>query len=266
MYINLGIIGNPLSHTFSPVIHSHLLNKAGLCGGYSCYEADLNELDELTSFFCKYRFKGVNVTVPYKRDIMPFCYKIDKDAEFIGAVNTLKFTEQGIEGYNTDIFGFSKMLELNGVDIHNKRVLLLGAGGAARSAFPLFNARKPDKLVIANRTYEKARELACLYEYDAEICSLEDLRGMEFDVAINSTSLGLKGAEFPDFAFKCSEAAIDMVYTPQITSFLCNFKSQDIKLINGFSMLIWQAAGSFKIWTDMDIRPDTEYLQKYMYG
>lgn len=265
MYINLGIIGNPLQHTFSPFIHNYFLYESKMCGGYTCYETSLEQLDDLIDMFVKYNFIGINVTVPYKQEVIKYCTELDITAKEIGAVNTLHFTKNGIIGHNTDIFGFHMMLESNGINTQNKRVLLLGAGGASRAVIPYMRLNTPLSFIIANRTVEKAEELAYLYNGDAEVCSLNDLKGETFDIVINSTSLGVKGEPFIDYGFNIKEAAIDMIYKPKVTSFLSMYSKNNIKLVNGLSMLIYQAAGSFNIWTGKDIVPNMEYFENIVY-
>ena len=265
MYINLGIIGNPLQHTFSPFIHNYFLYESKMCGGYTCYETSLEQLDDLIDMFVKYNFTGINVTVPYKQEVIKYCTELDITVKEIGAVNTLHFTKNGIIGHNTDIFGFHMMLESNGINTQNKRVLLLGAGGASRAVIPYLLMNKPEYFVIANRTLEKAQDLSLLYDNNADICSLDDLHGLEFDIVINATSMGVKGESYTDYGFKVKEAAVDMIYKPQMTSFLSLYSKDNIKLVNGLAMLIYQAAGSFNIWTGCDIIPDMEYFNKAVY-
>ena len=265
MYINLGLIGSPLNHTFSPFIHNDFLYKSSLCGGYTCYDISIEELEETIMMFQKFHFKGVNVTVPYKQEVMQFCSELDITAKSIGAVNTLHFTDNGIIGHNTDIFGFYMMLETSGINTLNKKVLLLGAGGASRAVIPYLLMNKPEYFLIANRTLEKAEDLSLLYEDDIDICRPDDLQGLEFDIVINTTSMGVNGEPYTDYGFKIKEAAVDMIYRPQMTSFLSLYSKDNIKLVNGLAMLIYQAAGSFNIWTGCDIIPDMEYFYKAVY-
>lgn len=265
MYINLGLIGNPLQHTFSPVIHNYLLYKSLLCGGYTCYNTFYDKLDSIMEFFKEYNFTGINVTVPYKQEVLKYCSELDITAKEIGAVNTLHFTDNGIIGHNTDIFGFHMMLESNNINTHNKKVLLLGAGGASRAVIPFLRVNKPSFLMISNRTIEKAKDLATLYDNSVETCELNDLKGLNFDIVINSTSLGVKGEQFIDYGFSINDAAVDMIYKPKITPFLHLYSNKDIKLVNGLSMLVYQAVGSFNIWTGKDIVPDIKYFENILY-
>lgn len=264
MYINLGLIGHPLSHTFSPVIHNYFIYKTGICGGYTCYNVSQENLPDLVEYFKKYDFKGINVTVPYKTEIMKYCDKLEFSSEEAGAVNTLLFDNGKITGYNTDIFGFKKMLESSNITTKGKRVLLLGAGGASRAVIPFVRESKPDRFVICNRTKSKAEEISIQYGNGAEICSFDEIVNEEYDIVINSTSIGLKGEPFLDLKIKCKEAAVDMIYRPYETSFLSCFSG--VKKVNGLSMLVWQAAGSFKIWTGVNVEPEMSYFENIVYG
>lgn len=264
MYINLGLIGNPLSHTLSPVIHNYFIYKTGICGGYTCYNVSLENLPDLVEYFKRYDFKGINVTVPYKTEIMKYCDELETSSQEAGAVNTLLFENNKVTGYNTDIFGFKKMLETSNVITKGKRVLLLGAGGASRAVIPYLKESRPDRFVICNRTKSKAEEISSQYGNGAEVCTFDEIVKEEYDIVINSTSIGLKGEPFPELNIKCTEAAVDMIYRPYETSFLSCFKN--IKKVNGLSMLIWQAAGSFKIWTGENIEPEMSYFEKIVYG
>ena len=143
--------------------------------------------------------------------------------------------------------------------------LLLGAGGASRAVIPYLLMNKPEYFLIANRTLEKAEDLSLLYEDDIDICRPDDLQGLEFDIVINTTSMGVNGEPYTDYGFKIKEAAVDMIYRPQMTSFLSLYSKDNIKLVNGLAMLIYQAAGSFNIWTGCDIIPDMEYFYKAVY-
>ena len=157
------------------------------------------------------------------------------------------------------------MFETSGINTLNKKVLLLGAGGASRAVIPYLLMNKPEYFLIANRTVEKAKDLSSLYDNNADICSLDDLQGLEFDIVINATSMGVKGEPYTDYGFKINEAAVDMIYKPQMTSFLSLYSKNNIKLVNGLAMLIYQAAGSFNIWTGCDIIPNMEYFNKAVY-
>ena len=263
MFINLGLIGNPVFHTLSPVIHNSFFYNSGLCGGYTTYNVHINDLSNLIDHFKKYNFLGVNVTVPYKQEVIKYCDELDESAETIGACNTLKFTNNKIIGYNTDIYGFEKLMDLSNVSINNKSVLLLGAGGASRAIIPYLNKHNPKEVTFANRTIDSALNLSKLYMNNSNVSNLEEINLKKYNVVINSTSIGVDGSSFPDFGFKVDEMAVDLIYKPINTPFLSLYKN--IVTVNGLNMLIYQAAKSFSIWTEKEITPDIEYLKKIIY-
>lgn len=266
MFINLGLIGNPLTHSLSPSIHTHFLEKSRLNGGYTCFEVkSKEELEDIIDIFKRYSFTGINITVPYKCDIINFCDKIEYSAENIGAVNTILFKNKKIYGYNTDVFGFSKIFIDEHIDISDKKVLLLGAGGASRAAMQFFSENKPKELLIANRTIDKAMELKKIFNINATILNLDEVNDINCDIAVNSTSLGLNGEIFP-YKANVKYAVIDMQYKPYNTPFLELYSDYGIKKINGFTMLIWQAYKSFNIWTDKEFYPDIKKLKDIAYN
>lgn len=261
MYINVGLIGFPLSHSMSSALHSYFFHLSGLNGGYCCFEIpSSSEIKSVIDIFKKYSFAGFNITVPYKTDIMDYCEEIDKEALESGAVNTVSLKNDLIKGYNTDIFGFAKLLEYAGVHTEDKQVLLLGSGGAARAVIGYLNKARPGFLTIANRTLEKALSLASSCNFNVRPQEgFAGLRGKGYDIIINSTSLGLRGEPFPDMGVECFEAAIDLQYKSGITPFLSSIGG-NVKKVGGFPMLVWQAAEAFKIWTGAEIKPNVALL------
>ncbi len=266
MYLNIGLIGNPLSHTFSPTIHTHYLDACKLNGGYICFdEPNVENLAQLTNILNKYNFTGVNVTVPYKVDIMSVCTSLDNTAKIANAVNTLHFKDDDIIGYNTDTFGVTKLFETNGISTTGANVLILGAGGATGAVIAHLLSHKPSKLTMANRTVANAKELANKFNIDVDVCSLDDVSGNEYDIVINCTSLGLHGEPFPNYEIGCKIACVDLQYQSDITPFLSLYKDSGVKLINGFAMLVYQAYQSFNIWTGCEFEPDIQKLNKFYY-
>lgn len=264
MYVNMGLIGYPLGHTFSPVLHTHFLDITGINGGYTCYEAESpSSIHYLLDMFKRYSFAGVNVTVPYKIEIMKYCDALDASAEKTGAVNTLHFVNGKITGYNTDVYGFGRMLETAGISTAGKNILLLGAGGAAKAIIAYLAEFKPDKLTIANRTEAKAGFLASLCSFKAVSSDMDSVRGEIYDIIINSTSIGLQGEGFPAVG-AASEVLVDLQYKPAVTPFLAGYGSGPER-INGFSMLVWQACRSFAIWTGTEPEPDIKKLSDIAY-
>jgi shikimate dehydrogenase len=265
MYVNLGIIGNPLSHSMSPTIHSRFLISSGLNGGYCCFETpSADNLPEVFAMLKKYKFRGISVTVPYKEEVIKFMNELEPLATDINAVNAIKFEDDGkLIGYNTDVYGFSKTLEENNLDLTNSRVLLLGCGGAAKAVLRCLKDYNGLKLTVVNRdTLKVEKTLRSLNFDNAEISDYNYIgKHSEFDTVINSTSLGLDGSNFADMSkVNCLKAAVDLQYKPWVTPFLRCYEGQECLLINGFSMLIHQAHRAFNIWTGVTPEIDMDAM------
>ena len=264
MFINTGLIGYPLGHSYSALLHSYFYSYFNINGGYTNYEIESAQgIKELITYLIKYKFTGVNVTVPYKIDIMNYCECLDSSALEVKSVNTVHFTEGKIHGYNTDLYGFSRMLEENDISTRGKRVLLLGAGGAARAVAAHLKKSVPIFLVISNRTISKAEYLADKCFFSVETIPFKELKGIEFDIIINATSMGLNNDYFEDVGAECREAAVDLQYSAVDTQFLKYYKDKKVKRVNGLSMLIWQAYKAFSIWNNIDSDTDIDIQEVY---
>ena len=255
------VIGNPIAHSKSPDIHARFAAQTGQALTYEKLLAPLNSFDETARSFIAHSGRGMNVTVPFKLDAFSMATKLTDRARSAGAVNTLHFDGQTILGDNTDGVGLVNDIVKNaGVPITNKRILLLGAGGAVRGVILPILAEHPAKLVIVNRTVSKAQELAQLFSVKSAVpitaCSFADLQE-PFDVVINGTSAGLSDdmPAVPASVFQSGTLAYDMVYGKQPTRFL-QFAAEHGALIrDGLGMLVEQAAESFFVWRG--VRPDT---------
>ncbi|WP_265821567.1 shikimate dehydrogenase [Geovibrio ferrireducens] len=254
MYLNLGLIGNPLSHTLSPSLHSRFLISAGINGGYVCFETpSKDKLPEVFDTLKKFRFRGVNVTVPYKEDVISFMNELDPLADDLRAVNTVLFEEGRAKGFNTDVHGFAETLRENKLDFTGSKVLMLGCGGAAKAVLRCLKDFRNIKLTVVNRDTAKAEKILKFLNFDnAEICDYNYIsREAVFDSVINATSIGLDGSPFADMSkIKCTQAAVDLQYKPWVTPFLKCYENSGCKTVNGFSMLVHQAHKAFEIWTD----------------
>ena len=275
------VIGNPIKHSISPFIHNNFFNS--IKKEDNIYDSLLVEnLDKniIDSFF-KEKIKGINVTLPYKIDIIKYLYKIDKEALMIGAVNTLKYTKNGYIGYNTDIYGMEDTFLENNVNIKDKTVLIIGAGGSGYTASFMAIKNKAKKIIIANRTYKNSvnlKEHILNYYKDENIhtISLENINETKnVDIVINTTTLGfLEKSEISpldDSFFKNNKVdfVFDIIYTPLKNKLLKIAENNNIKNTNGFSMLIYQALKSQEIWQDININLKdkisfkNEMLKKY---
>ena len=255
------VFGNPIGHSRSPAIHRAF---AAQCRQDLIYEAMLAPRDgfaDAVRRFVADGGRGANVTVPFKEEACLLASRLTDRAKIAGAVNTLVFDGSTVLGDNTDGYGLLRDLTLNlGCQVAGKRVLLLGAGGAARGVTgPLLDTR-PAALVVANRTADRARDLAQRFPRSDSLrgCDYPELAGQSFDLVINATSASLGGQllPLPEGIFAAGSLAYDMMYGRDQTPFLVLAGSQGAAhLVDGLGMLVEQAAEAFRLWRGM--RPDT---------
>ncbi len=259
------VIGNPVTYSKSPLIHAEFSKQTGQDMYYEAILAPLNGFAAAIEDFQQNGGKGMNVTIPFKVDAYKISTQLTEQATAARAVNTLVFDGDEIYGHNTDGAGLIRDIVINlGFAITAKRVLLCGAGGAARGIIlPLLN-QEPRMLVISNRTVQKAHKLRKQFSsYNNTIVSgnYEDITGKEFDLVINATSASLFGEPLPlpQGTFSAESLAYDIMYGNGQTPFL-QFASQEGAkyLSDGIGMLVEQAAESFFIWRG--IRPETKQL------
>lgn len=257
----VGLLGYPVAHSFSPPMHNAAFKALGLDWVYLAFNVEPRWLPAAVDGIRALGFMGVNVTIPHKEAILSFLDEIDPLAELIGAVNTVVVKEGKLVGYNTDASGFWRSLKEEGVDPKGRQALILGAGGAARAvAFTLLK-QGCSRLYIANRTYHRAQELAWdlakVGSIQVETIPLEEdsLASVlpEVDLIINTTSVGMegKGGELPLRAGRLEARHIvyDLVYNPPRTKLLEIASSRGCQAISGRSMLLYQGAEAFTLWT-----------------
>lgn len=257
------VIGHPVAHSKSPLIHAAFARQTGQELEYLALLAPLDGFVATVQDFRAAGGRGANVTVPFKLEAHALADRLTPRARAAGAVNTLAFGPDGILGDNTDGAGLVRDLEHNlGCAPAGKRVLLLGAGGAARGALlPLIDAG-PARLVIANRTASRAQELARAFAEAAhapvEGGGFAELAGQQFDLVINATAASLadQAPELPNGLYAPGALAYDMMYGKGDTAFLRAARNEGAaRLADGFGMLVEQAAESFLLWRG--VRPDT---------
>ncbi len=260
------VIGNPIHHSKSPLIHTEFAIQTQQDLDYIAKEIALDGLEQGLSQLQTEGFKGINITVPFKEQAWQLANNKSAHAVRAGAINTIKFNDDGsLFGDNTDGLGLCRDLIINNsVEIVNKRVLLLGAGGAARGVVePLLN-EQPEQLVIANRTVSKAQDIATLFDAFGPVSAsgYSDIEG-QFDLIINATSASLHGQlpPIPESCITNQTTCYDMMYSSTDTAFISWAKQQGAnKTIDGLGMLVEQAAEAFTIWRG--IRPKTDSLLK----
>lgn len=258
------VIGNPISHTKSPLIHGSFARQTGQQLEYGAIEGPLGGLRQAVLDFRAQGGRGMNVTAPFKLDAFGLATDRLERAELAGATNALKFEGERILADNFDGVGLVNDIQRNlGCALAGKRVLLLGAGGAARGALLPFLAQRPAELVIANRTTARATELATRFAAAGRVigCGYADLAGETFDVVVNATSASLK-AELPPLpaeAFTRCVLAYELAYGKGLTPFLRLARGAGVeRLADGVGMLVEQAAEAFVWWRG--VRPDTAAL------
>jgi shikimate dehydrogenase len=256
------VIGNPVAHSKSPLIHAGFARQSGQDIRYEAILAPLDGFVETVGAFRQRGGKGANVTVPFKLEAHALSGRLTERAKAAGAVNTLVFEADDILGDNTDGAGLVRDITVNlGYALDDRRVLLMGAGGAARGVISPLLEHEPATLVIANRTRQKADDLQQLFASLGNVVSAAygDLRGQEFDLVINATSASLHGdlPPLPKGVFASASLAYDMMYGKGLTPFLQFAQQQGAaRLADGIGMLVGQAAESFFLWRR--IRPETE--------
>ena len=264
-----GIIGNPLSHSLSPILHNFWLRKNNLKANYSLIEIKKNEIKNIIENIKTKKLHGINVTVPYKQEVIPYLDLIINDAEETSSVNTIYLNgENKIVGENTDVYGFEQSFinKLNQDDLIEKSFLILGAGGVAPSLVYALQKKKIKKIFISNRTLQKAENIKKKFP-GIEIILWESIsqKSIEMDVIINATSLGMKNS--PDFKtliekYKPEMVYYDVIYNPLETKMIKRFKVNNIKTHNGLEMFLFQGQKSFSLWNNITPTIDEEIKKK----
>lgn len=262
-----GLIGNPVEHTLSPVIHNTLSMVLGENLAYVPFHVENGRLEDAIKGAFALNLLGLNVTVPYKSDVIPYLTDIDPLAENIGAVNTLVRTETGYKGYNTDMPGLYRAMCEDGVKVKGEKVLILGAGGVARAVAMLLLDKGAREAILLNRTVQKAQEVA---DEVNRIAGRKFAKAMPMDaydtlpagkgyLAIQATSVGMypgcDAAVIEDLAFyEKVHTGYDLIFNPPKTRFMELVEAQGGKAYNGAKMLLYQGIIAFELWTGCEIK------------
>ena len=250
------VIGNPIEHSLSPTLHNYWIKNNGIDAIYEKQKLNESELEQIIEDIKKEKINGVNVTVPFKKIIIPFLDELSVEAEKTQSVNTLYLKNKKVVGHNTDIIGFETSIEKSKYDIENKKILILGAGGVVPSIVFSLNKMKVSKIIISNRTKEKAQNLKKDFK-NIELIEWGEVPN--FDMIINATSIGLK--ENDDIKLNFSSISgnkffYDVIYNPSETNFLKIGKKLGNKTLNGKLMFIYQGLAAFNIWHGL--KPDVD--------
>jgi len=253
-----GIIGNPVRHSLSPVLHNGALRRMGLNGAYLVFE--VNHLEDALRGIRGLGIRGVSVTIPYKTRVIPFLDEIEGVAKKIGAVNTISNKEGRLIGCNTDWLGAVEALEEK-IDLQGKRVALLGAGGAARAiAYGL--KERGCRVFLFNRSPEKAAELG--KELGFPYGPLSSVEKLDVEILINATPIGMFPQDgespLPKEILQEGMTVMDIVYRPLRTKLLREAEERGCRVINGLEMLARQGALQIEVWTGT--KPGVEDIKK----
>lgn len=261
-----GLIGNPVGHTVSPVIHNTLAEREGRNLVYVPFHVEEGQLKKAVEGAFALNALGLNVTVPYKSEVIGCLAEIDGIAEKIGAVNTLVRTGNGYKGYNTDATGLYRAMRSEGIRIEGEEILILGAGGAARAAAFLCVSKGAARIYIMNRTKEKAQKVAeevngVFGRECAAALHLEDYGKLPPDrkyPAIQATSVGLypdvEAAVIEDRAFyERIHTGFDLVYRPSCTRFMKLVRDAGGKAYHGLKMLLYQGVEAYELWNGVSV-------------
>ena len=251
------VLGHPVAHSKSPLIHRRFAAQFGLEIDYRAIDVSPGGFAEAVARFRAEGGKGCNVTVPYKQEAWALATRRSGRAEMAGAVNTLRFDEDGLYGDNTDGIGLLRDITLNlDTPLAGKRLLVLGAGGAVRGVLGPLLEQAPGTLVLANRTVSRAEELARVFAA-VEACGFDALAGRGFDVVVNGTAASLHGElpPLPVDLFRPGALAYDMMYGAETPFMRWAGEHGAARVSDGLGMLVEQAAESFHVWFDR--RPDT---------
>lgn len=260
-----GLIGNPVEHTLSPMIHNTLAGRLGHNMVYVPFRVEEGKVAEAVAGADALHLLGLNVTVPYKSEVIDSLKEIDALAKDIGAVNTLVRTDGGYKGYNTDMEGLYRAMLSDGVRIDGERIILLGAGGAARAVAYLCAVKGAEQVYLLNRTFDKAQAVAEEVNRTSgrEVIipmHTEDyvtLSGGKY-LAIQGTSVGLaphvEDVVIADDAFyEKIHTGFDLIYSPWETKFMRLTREHGGRAYNGLKMLLYQGIIAYELWNDVHV-------------
>ena len=254
------VIGNPIDHSLSPKLHNYWLKENNIDAIYDKKKIDEKDLQTTILEVKEKKAEGINVTVPFKKSVIPYLDKLSPEAEQTQSVNTIILTDDVLVGHNTDISGFTKAIKDLNFNIEGKKIFILGAGGVVPSIIFALNKMKVSEIIISNRTRQKADDLKSQFKF---INVIDWGNIPKFDVIINATSLGLNN-EALNFNFSevgDNKLFYDVIYNPSETSFLKEGKKLGNQSENGKLMFIYQASEAFKLWHGVEPKININILK-----
>ena len=254
------VIGNPIGHSLSPKLQNYWLKQNNIKAVYDKIKLEEKEIEGIIQDIKKQKIAGCNVTVPFKKEVIPFLDKLSIQAEQTQSVNTIIFENGNLIGHNTDIFGFDKAIKSLNFNMKGKKILILGAGGVVPSIIFAIKKMGVSEISISNRTKQKAENLKILFK---KLNILEWGNITNFDVVINATSLGLNNEKINlDFSkVGKNKLFYDVIYNPAETNFLKEGKKLGNITENGATMFIYQASEAFKLWHGIEPEVNFETLK-----
>lgn len=252
------LLGEKLGHSLSPQLHAAIYKQLGVTdASYRTAEVPAEGLNDFFAGFAAGAFDGINITIPYKADAIPFLQQVDAKAQALNAVNCVHRHMGELKGYNTDCLGFAYSLRRNRIKLDGAQCAILGAGGSAQAVAAVLAEGQVETVKIYNRSLDKANRLSLLIEslnpkVKTELVTPEALSGVELDLLVNTTSLGMfpsvDATPLPNADLSNVKAVVDLIYNPGKTQLLNDAESQGARVVNGLEMLVAQAVYSVEIW------------------
>lgn len=255
------VIGNPIEHSLSPKLHNYWIKENNIDATYDKKKLEENDLKNIIFEIKEQKINGINVTVPYKKSVIPFIDELSPEANETQSVNTIYQNNNKIIGHNTDIAGFELALKYSKYNVSNKEILILGAGGVVPSIIYAVKKMNASKITISNRTKQKAEDLKNLFK---NLNIVEWGEFPNFDMIINATSIGLKNEDEIKLDYSKLEPNkffYDVIYNPRETIFLKRAKLFGNKAENGKMMFIYQAHQAFTIWHNLMPKINDEVIK-----
>jgi shikimate dehydrogenase len=249
-----GLIGEKLPHSLSPKIHNTLFKGLNIEGAYKLFEVEREELGKAIDSLKALKIKGVNVTIPYKQDVMKYLDFISDEAKKIGAVNTIYLKDGKLYGYNTDYFGFGTIINNNGIEVKDNIAMVLGNGGASKAVITYLLDQGIKKIYLVSR---RSLEVSGYEDNRIECKTYEEIDHIKGDILINTTPLGMypymEESPLGKEVISNFDALIDIIYNPKETKFLKIGKELNKKIAGGIEMLVGQAIKAEEIWQETSL-------------